>query len=95
MNLKNLPHARPVSCMLCRTGLISRFLVIISLLSLSINAVYAQALVIGHNQAHLEDLKSVPVQWIDSAKAKLLSQKARSLDLAFIHLKEVNGAGWL
>ena len=71
MNLKNLPHARPVSCMLRRTGLISRFLVIISLLSLSINAVYAQALVIGHNQAHLEDLKSVPVQWIDSAKAKL------------------------
>ncbi len=57
--------------MLRRTGLISRFLVIISLLSLSINAVYAQALVIGHNQAHLEDLKSVPVQWIDSAKAKL------------------------
>ena len=32
---------------------------------------YAQDMIIGHNHAHLEDLKSVPVQWIDSAKAKL------------------------
>ncbi len=31
----------------------------------------AQGLIIGHNQAHLEDLKSVPHEWIDSAKAKL------------------------
>jgi hypothetical protein len=32
---------------------------------------YAQDMIIGHNQAHLEDLKSVPVEWIDSVKAKL------------------------
>jgi hypothetical protein len=31
----------------------------------------AQAIIIGHNQAHLEDLKNVPPEWIDSAKAKL------------------------
>jgi len=27
--------------------------------------------IIGHNQAHLEDLKSIPMEWIDSTKAKL------------------------
>ena len=69
--MKNLPHARPVSCMLRYTGLISRFLVILSLLFLNLHTGYAQALVLGHNQAHLEDLKSVPIEWIDSAKAKL------------------------
>jgi hypothetical protein len=33
--------------------------------------IHAQGLVIGHNQAHLEDLKRIPLEWIDSAKAKL------------------------
>jgi hypothetical protein len=32
---------------------------------------HAQGMVFGHNQAHLEDLKSIPLEWIDSAKAKL------------------------
>jgi hypothetical protein len=41
------------------------------LLSTVFTATYAQGLIIGHNQAHLEDLKSVPLEWIDSAKAKL------------------------
>ncbi len=34
-------------------------------------AIHAQGIIIGHNQAHLEDLKTVPLEWIDSAKAKL------------------------
>ncbi|MCK5465262.1 MAG: T9SS type A sorting domain-containing protein [Bacteroidales bacterium] len=32
---------------------------------------WSQGLLIGHNQAHLEDLKSIPHEWIDSAKANL------------------------
>jgi len=32
---------------------------------------WSQGLLIGHNQAHLEDLKSIPPEWIDSAKANL------------------------
>jgi hypothetical protein len=31
----------------------------------------AQPVIIGHDQAHLEDLKDIPAEWIDSAKAKL------------------------
>ena len=71
MNLKNLPHARLVSCKLHRAGLIIPSLVLIFLLSMGFTSSYAQDMIIGHNQAHLEDLKSVPVQWIDSAKTKL------------------------
>jgi len=71
MNLKNLPHARTVSCKFHRAGFISQSLVLIFLLSIGFTSSYAQDMIIGHNQAHLEDLKSVPVQWIDSAKAKL------------------------
>ncbi len=32
---------------------------------------FSQGLLIGHQQAHLEDLKGIPSEWIDSAKAKL------------------------
>jgi uncharacterized protein YjdB len=32
---------------------------------------FSQGLVIGHDQAHLEDLKSIPPEWIDSARTKL------------------------
>lgn len=35
------------------------------------NFLFSQGLYIGHDQAHLEDLKSIPADWIDSAKAKL------------------------
>ena len=45
--------------------------VLIILLSMGFTATYAQGLIIGHNQAHLEDLKSIPLEWIDSAKANL------------------------
>ena len=34
-------------------------------------AIHAQGIIIGHNHAHLEDLKRIPPEWIDSAKAKL------------------------
>ncbi len=46
-------------------------LVFVILLSIVFTAGYAQPLIIGHDQAHLEDLKSVPLEWIDSAKANL------------------------
>ncbi len=71
MTLKNLPHARPDFYMIRKTGLTSKFLVLIFLLSMGFTASNAQAIIIGHNQAHLEDLKNVPLEWIDSAKAKL------------------------
>ena len=45
--------------------------VLIILLSIGFRATYAQGLIIGHNQAHLEDLKSIPLEWIDSTKSKL------------------------
>jgi uncharacterized protein YjdB len=32
---------------------------------------FSQGMVIGHDQAHLEDLKSIPPEWIDSARTKL------------------------
>jgi uncharacterized protein YjdB len=38
---------------------------------LNLTDIQAQGLIFGHNQAHLEDLKSIPLEWIDSAKAKL------------------------
>ena len=71
MTLKNLPHARPDFYMIRKTGLTSKFLVLIFLLSIGFTASNAQVIIIGHNQAHLEDLKNVPLEWIDSAKAKL------------------------
>jgi len=71
MILKNLPHARPDFYMTRKTGLTSKFLVLIFLLSMGFTASNAQVIIIGHNQAHLEDLKNVPLAWIDSAKAKL------------------------
>ncbi len=61
MNLQNLHHIR----------LAIKSLVIIFMLSVGFAATNAQDMIIGHNQAHLEDLKSVPLEWIDSAKAKL------------------------
>jgi hypothetical protein len=45
--------------------------VLIILLSIGFRATYAQGFIVGHNQAHLEDLKSIPLEWIDSTKAKL------------------------
>ena len=71
MTLKNLPYARPDFCKISKTGLAMKFFVLIFLLSMGFTASNAQAIIIGHNQAHLEDLKSVPLEWIDSAKAKL------------------------
>jgi len=71
MNLKNLPHARPDFSKISKTGPTGKFLVLIFLLSMGFTASNAQAIIIGHNQAHLEDLKSIPLEWIDSAKAKL------------------------
>jgi hypothetical protein len=32
---------------------------------------YPQGMIIGHNQAHIDDLKMIPAEWIDSAKAML------------------------
>jgi uncharacterized protein YjdB len=37
----------------------------------SFTALPAQGIIIGHKQAHLEDLKRIPPEWIDSAKANL------------------------
>ena len=71
MTLKNLPHARPVSCKIHKTRLAKRFLIFLFLLPVGVTAGFAQAIIIGHNQSHLEDLKSVPVEWIDSAKANI------------------------
>ena len=71
MTPKNLPQARPVSDKFYRTGLAIKSLVLIFMLSMGFITSYAQALIIGHDQAHLEDLKSIPLEWIDSAKAKL------------------------
>ncbi len=31
----------------------------------------SQGIIIGHKQAHLEDLKTIPLEWIDSAKANI------------------------
>ncbi|MEE9462654.1 MAG: hypothetical protein V3V53_12525 [Bacteroidales bacterium] len=61
MPLQNLHHIR----------FAIKSLVLIFLLSVDFAATNAQDMIIGHNQAHLEDLKSVPLEWIDSAKAKL------------------------
>ena len=41
------------------------------LLSIGPELTRAQPVIIGHDQAHLEDLKNIPAEWIDSAKAKL------------------------
>jgi hypothetical protein len=41
------------------------------LLSIGPVQAHAQPVMIGHDQAHLEDLKNIPPEWIDSAKAKL------------------------
>jgi hypothetical protein len=46
-------------------------LVLVFLFSAGISPVFAQPIIIGHNQSHLEDLKSIPLQWIDSAKANI------------------------
>ncbi len=61
MPLQNLHHIR----------LAIKSPVLIFLLSVGFASTNAQDMIIGHNQAHLEDLKSVPLEWIDSAKAKL------------------------
>ncbi len=53
-------------------GLAAKPLVLILLVSVAgFSAIRAQGIIIGHDQAHLEDLKSIPLEWIDSAKAKL------------------------
>ena len=46
-------------------------LAFVILLSIVFQSGFAQPLIIGHDQAHLEDLKSIPLEWIDSAKANL------------------------
>jgi hypothetical protein len=61
MNLQKLNHI----------GLTFKSLVLTFLLSVFFTSTYPQGMIIGHNQAHLEDLKSIPLEWIDSAKAKL------------------------
>lgn len=71
MTLKNLPHARSVSRKFHRTGFTITSLALIFLLAMGITESHAQGIIIGHDQAHLEDLKNVPPEWIDSAKAKL------------------------
>ncbi|KPL15289.1 MAG: hypothetical protein AMS23_03920 [Bacteroides sp. SM1_62] len=71
MNLRNLHHIRPVFCQIRNTGLALKSLVLILLSITGFSAINAQGIIIGHNQAHLEDLKSIPLEWIDSAKAKL------------------------
>jgi hypothetical protein len=46
--------------------------VLISLICIqNFTAIHAQGIIFGHNQAHLDDLKRIPHEWIDSAKAKL------------------------
>ena len=35
------------------------------------HGLFSQGMIIGHDQAHLEDLKLIPPEWIDSAKSKL------------------------
>jgi len=47
------------------------FAVIVLVFTTNFSPLWSQGLLIGHNQAHLEDLKSIPPEWIDSAKAKL------------------------
>jgi len=37
----------------------------------NVTPLFSQGLYFGHDQAHLEDLKSIPPEWIDSAKANL------------------------
>lgn len=61
MNLQKLKHIGPAF----------KSLVLTLLLSVFFTSTYPQGMIIGHNQAHLEDLKSIPPEWIDSAKAKL------------------------
>lgn len=71
MTLQNLSRARLVFCKICRTRYIGRSLVLIFLLLMGFVSSNAQDMIIGHDQSHLEDLKSIPLEWIDSAKAKL------------------------
>jgi hypothetical protein len=47
------------------------FVVIVLVFTTNFTLLWSQGLLIGHNQAHLEDLKSIPPEWIDSAKARL------------------------
>ncbi len=46
------------------------FVLIVLVFIPNFTVLFSQGLLIGHDQAHLEDLKSIPPEWIDSAKAK-------------------------
>ncbi len=47
------------------------FVLIVLVFIPNFTVLFSQGLLIGHDQAHLEDLKSIPPEWIDSAKTKL------------------------
>lgn len=53
------------------TRIVPHSLVLVYFFSAGISSLSAQPIIIGHNQSHLEDLKSIPLEWIDSAKAKI------------------------
>ena len=47
------------------------FVLIVLVFIPNFTVLFSQGLLVDHNQAHLEDLKRIPPEWIDSAKAKL------------------------
>jgi len=47
------------------------FVPLVLVFTANLTLLFSQDLYIGHDQAHLEDLKSIPSEWIDSAKANL------------------------
>jgi uncharacterized protein YjdB len=51
--------------------ILKQFVLIILVFIQNFTPTYAQGIIIDHNHAHLEDLKRIPTEWIDSTKAKL------------------------
>ncbi len=47
------------------------FVPLVLVFTANFTLLFSQDLYIGHDQAHLDDLKSIPPEWIDSAKANL------------------------
>ena len=71
MTLEKIPCQTLMVSGIFKSKFYRKTLLVIFSLTLGLASIQSQGIIIGHNQAHLEDLKSIPLEWIDSAKANI------------------------